>query len=308
MTVFVNIASFCDPHLEFTLDGVFKKACEPNEIFVGLIDQTYEHNLEWLSKKPYWPNIRYVQIKPTESRGVCWARSIGFSLFQNEAYFLQVDSHTHFDVSWDRSLIDSLGSLRCRTEKPIISTYPPPFQFNEKNEPFLTLTPTGTVYALRKHPETDLAENCATLRFRVEHIRGPEYVEGYHIAAGFIFTLGNFINEVPYDPYLYFHGEEQSLALRAYTHGWKIYHPIHDSIPLFHLYKEINKDYQTHHWHELYEKNRKTKWTELKKISDERLIQLVSGKITGCYGLGNIRTLEDFEKISGINYSQIYNK
>lgn len=308
MTIFVNLASFCDPHLEFTLDGLYKNASSPNEVFVGLVDQTYESNRAWLSKKSYWENIRYIHISPIESRGVCWARYVGFSLFQNEKYFLQIDSHTHFDPNWDITLKNSLDELRTRVNKPIISTYPPPFIFNENNDPVITLTPHNTIYALRKHPETNLTETCATLRFRVEHEKAPDYIEGYHVAGGFIFTVGDFVTEIPYDPYLYFHGEEQSLALRAYTRGWNIFHPLHEAIPLYHLYKQKDNDYETHHWHSVHEQQRQTKWVELKKLSDARLVMLISNRIHGCYGLGDVKSLAEFDEFSGINYSKMYSK
>ena len=46
MSIFVNIASFCDPYLEFTLDGLYDKACKSEDIFVGLIDQWAAPGLE----------------------------------------------------------------------------------------------------------------------------------------------------------------------------------------------------------------------------------------------------------------------
>ena len=307
MSIFVSLAAFCEPLLEFTLDGLYGKANNPAEIFVGLVDQTFDDNRAWLAKKSYWPNIRYIQINPIDTRGVSWARSIAFSLYQGETYLLQIDSHTHFDRNWDQRLIASLEHLKTAAQKPILTTYPPPFEFNINNEPFPTLKPAGTVYGLKKHPETELTATCATLRFQVEHLRGAEYVEGYHIGAGFLFTLGQFVEEVPYDPYLYFHGEEQSLALRAYTRGWTILHPLHDLIPIYHLYKQKDNEHRTHHWHPEYEKQRQIKWTTLKARADARILDLVSGKLQGSYGLGTVRSLAEFVKISGIDYGKYRN-
>lgn len=304
MSIFVSIAAFCEPLLEFTLDGLFSQAQHPSEIRVGLVDQSLDNNRAWLASKSYWKNISYVQIDPIDTRGVSWARSIVFSLYQDETYLLQIDSHTHFAANWDQQLINSLTHLGQTAAKPILSTYPPPFEFDENNQPHPTLKPAGTVYGLKKHPETELTAECATLRFQVEHLRGAEYVEGYHIGAGFLFTLGQFVEEVPYDPYLYFHGEEQSLAIRAYTRGWTIFHPLHELIPIYHLYKQRDNAYQTHHWHPDYEAQRQIKWTTLKKRSDARLLALVSGKTVGAYGLGQQRTLAEFSKASAIDYER----
>lgn len=302
MRLFVSLAAFCEPWLEFTLDGLFGHAAQPAAIQVGLVDQDFARNREWLAAKPYWPNIRYVHVDPLDSNGVCWARSIAFSLYRGETYLLQIDSHTHFDPGWDRRLIDSLDYLRTLVERPILTTYPPPFEFDAEGRPQPTLPPGPTVYGLRRRPGSELGEACATLHFEVEHLHDAEYVEGHHVGAGFLFTLGQFIDEVPYDPYLYFHGEEQSLAIRAYTRGWTILHPLHERIPLYHLYKAPEREHRSHHWHPDYEAQRQVKRGELERRSDARLLALVGGRLRGAYGLGTVRSLDEFARISGIDY------
>lgn len=303
MSIFVNLAAFNEPLLEFTLDSLFGQAKTPAAIYVGLVDQSNDNNRARLNGKSYWRQIRYVQIDPIDARGVSWARSIAFSLYQGETHLLQIDSHTWFDPGWDEQLVNDLSHLQTLAAKPLLTTYPPPFEFDDNNQPFKTLKPAATIYAMRVHPETQLSASCATLRFRVEHVRGGEFLEGYHIGAGFLFAPGSFVQEVPYDPYMYFHGEEQNLALRAYTHGWTIYHPLHDRIPLYHLYKQKDNAYRTHHWHPDYEAQRAVKWSELKQRADQRLLDLIRApQRNGRYGLGTVRSLADFMALSGIDY------
>ena len=67
-----------------------------------------------------------------------------------------------------------------------------------------------------------LSPTSATLRFVSDQLITDEPVKSCHIAAGFFFTSGRFVEEVPYDPQLYFHGEEQSLALRVCCLGLQI--------------------------------------------------------------------------------------
>lgn len=303
MTIFVSVAAFCDPHLQFTLDGIFSRARDPKGVSVAVVDQSFEDNRGWLQNKEYWPQIQYVHIHPIDARGVSWARSIAFSLYQGQDYLLQIDSHTYFDNGWDATLISALEQLRARASKPILSTYPPPFEFDEQGAPFKTLTPKNTILVLRPHPDTTLSDASATLRFRAEHVHGDDFIEGYHLAAGFLFTLGQFIEEIPYDPFMYFHGEEQNIAIRAYTHGWTIFHPPHRLIPIYHLYKQAGNDYATHHWHKEYEAQRTIKWTALKSRADQRLKELVyGGKRRGAYALGTERSLKQFADASGIDY------
>jgi hypothetical protein len=44
-------------------------------------------------------------------------------------------------------------------------------------------------------------------------------------SAHFCFTLGAFSLEVQHNPEYYFHGEEISIAVRAFTHGYDLFHP-----------------------------------------------------------------------------------
>ena len=53
-------------------------------------------------------------------------------------------------------------------------------------------------------------------------------------SAHFAFAKGDFVKEVPHDPDYYFHGEEVSIAVRAFTHGYDLLHP--HKIFLWHYY------------------------------------------------------------------------
>jgi hypothetical protein len=206
-----------------------------------------------------------------------------------------------FEQDWDVQLIEGLEALRLRHPKPILTTYPYGFEFEDDTPVVKIAISDKTTLVLRPHPETTLSETDVVLRFRAEHVFVREPVMGCHIAAGFVFTLGCFVDEVPYDPHLYFHGEEQNLAIRAYTHGWDIFHPPH--IPLFHLYKMPNTDHRAHHWHPEWDKQRDYKWTELSELAKQRLFDLLYAlKPMGRFGLGNARSLEDFARLSGVDY------
>ena len=301
MSIFVSIASFIDPLLEFTLDGLFEKAQNADDIKVGLVDQSNQDNRSWLRNKPYWKNIRYVNIDPIDARGACWARSLIFSLYEGENYFLQIDSHTHFSNNWDSILIQEIKKLS-HIDRPIITTYPPSFDFDENNNPYPIYPPSDAVLVMRPSMDKKLTDTSATLLFKLEHARGSDFVEGFHVAGGFIFTFGSFVENIPYDPYMYFHGEEQNIALRAYTNGWTIFHPRDDSIPIFHLYKKPNEEYKTHHWHPDHEAQRAIKWTVHNQRSASRLISLIRNQIAAPYGLGKERSLSQFIELSNIDY------
>lgn len=302
MKIFISIASYCDDLLTFTIKDCIKKATNPENIFFGIVDQNDSSQISNISQLPFSKQIRYIYINKLDSQGVCWARNIAFSLFNNEDYLLQVDSHMLFEEDWDSNLIEQYQKLKKVILKPIISTYPYKFSFDDKGEPSYK-KPTGkTILVLRPHPEAFLEEDNAVLRFIAFHKFTKTPVHGCHLAGGFIFTSSNFIEEVPYDPFLYFHGEEQSLSVRAFTKGWDIFHPTW--IPLYHCYKQPKIEHETHHWYKSVDSKRVLSSSYLKQRAINRINRLLyeDGMKNSVYGLGDVRTLDDYIKFSGIDY------
>ena len=300
-TIFISLASYCDDMLEFTIKSAYNKAKNKENIIFGIVDQSYVNNREYIKSFDFSKKIRYCHIFPDDSLGVSWARHLCFSLYNNEEYFLQVDSHTYFEENWDENLINQYQTLLEKSSKPIISTYPYGFTIDNNNEITCSKQSGNYVLVLRPKKELTLTEDNLVLQFRGEHVPSNEAILGSHIAAGFIFTKGNFIEEIPYDPYLYFHGEEQSLAIRSYTKGWDIYHP--KWVPLYHLYKKAGTKYENHHWSGDISKQRDFDWVYLQKRAKDRLQKLIYGKLnSSIYGLGKDRTIDEYIKLSGIDY------
>ncbi len=302
MDIFVSVAAFCDPFLTFTLGDAVAKASAPERLVFGVVDQHPHSRREALAPLIGPAAVRYVHIHPVETRGVCWARSVAFSLYRDETYLLQVDSHTFFEPGWDTQLRELHSALLACSRQPIVSTYPYGFEF-ENDQPVVKIEVSDkTTLVLRPHPDTALANDTATLRFRAEHVFTRDPVPGCHVAGGFLFAAGELVHQVPYDPYLYFHGEEQSIAVRAWTRGWDIFHPPH--IPLFHLYKVPNTEHRNHHWHPKWDQQRDFKYAELRQAADRRLADLLyQRRDLGVYGLGAQRSLAEYARFSGIDYA-----
>jgi len=118
-------------------------------------------------------------------------------------------------------------------------------------------------------------------------------------SAHFAFAGGSFVKEVPHDPEYYFHGEEISIAVRAYTWGYDLFHP-HKIIA----------------WHEYTRKNRTKQWDDDKKWTDKnnsshlrnrKLFQmdgLAKDINFGVYDFGTVRTLEDYERYAGVSFKK----
>lgn len=302
MKIFISLASYCDELLFFTIKDSISKADNPQNINFGVVDQNESTQKDAIDKLNLKERIRYVYINMLDTLGVSWARNIAFSLWNGEEFLLQIDSHTLFDKGWDTTLIKQHQKLKEISKKPIITTYPYDFSFDEDNNPVYKEQSSKYVLVLRPHPETELKDDNAVLRFRANHKLSDNPVLGCHMAGGFIFASSDFIEEVPYDPFLYFHGEEQSLSIRAFTKGWDIYHP--NIIPLHHMYKKIDTEHTTHHWHESVASKRALDANDLKSRAVKRINRLFygDGMKNTPYGLGSVRSLEEYIDFSGIDY------
>lgn len=301
-TIFVSMAAYCEPHLELTLDSMFSNALLPQNLRVGLFDQSDFKTIDWLKSKPYWKFIRYLQADHHRSRGASWARSVVGSLYGGEDFYFQIDSHTVFDPGWDRILLDAHQVVSETVSKPIITTYPPPFKIDD-GKIIKTLDRHGAVYMMGLLPTANFDKKGVNYGTKVYYEYGASFKEGFHVAGGFLFTEGCFVEEIPYDPYLYFEGEEQNLAIRAYTHGWTILHPSDKYIPIYHLYKEAGSPPSSHHWNNEHDQHRQAKWYDQHLSAEKRLENLLFHvKPMGIYSLGKKRTLRDFAALSGIDF------
>ena len=118
------------------------------------------------------------------------------------------------------------------------------------------------------------------------------------------FTIGEFANEVQHDPQYYFHGEEISIAVRAFTHGYDLFHP-HRPV----IWHEYTRKGRTKHWDDHDTKKVVEKpWHVRNKechLRNRKLFEMDGEKRDidfGRYGFGTVRTLQDYEKYSGLNF------
>lgn len=299
MSIFVAIASFCDPVLDFTISQALKMAKHPEEVFFGVVEQNYPDD----ALKNIPKNVRYMLVDPAHSKGACWARSVTMSLYNDEDWFFQIDSHSDFDQDWDEIFINHAKNLTSKNNSNfVISSYPNGFII--ENGVSVKNPVTNGILTHVVKPNELFRDNTYAIPFEAHPFECPVAVSGFHVGAGCIFTKGSFVQKFPYDPYMYFMGEEQSMAIRLFTNGWNIYHI--PAMPIYHLYnyKENKQPERKLHWDSQIETKRTTPWYELERRSVKRLSSLLNyDPDMGVYGLGYLRTLHEYADFSGIDYT-----
>jgi hypothetical protein len=292
-TIFVSIASYRDPDCQNTVRDLFEKAARPERVFIGICWQyvpVEDDDCFVLSTRP--EQVRTIKVHASESKGVCWARSQVQSLWRGEDYFLQVDSHMRFVAGWDALLIDMLG--KCASPKPVLSTYPlsftPPDQFADDG--------VVTIYPKEFDDYGVLAQ-----RSEIRSLKDapPSPRQNALIGAGLIFAPGRIIKEVPYDPYIYFEGEEITLAARMWTHGWDIFEP--NAVVAYHDYGR--RPERPRHWKD------QTDWGALNRHARKRIRHMLDIERSpdgedlveiDRFGLGSARPLAEYEAFSGLDF------
>jgi len=295
MKIFIQIASYRDPELVKTIKSAIENAKKPKNLVFGIARQFHpEDGFDNLSEYSDDKRFRVLNIPYLESKGACWARNLIQQLYDGEEYTLQIDSHMRFAPNWDDEMIKMVKQLQKKGyPKPLLTGYVS--SFDPDNDPqgrvqepwrmaFDRFIPEGAVFFL---PETipgwqDLKEPV-TARFYSAH---------------YCFTLGQFSKEVQHDPDYYFHGEEISIAARAYTWGYDLFHPHKVLI-----------------WHEYTRKGRTKQWDDDKQwVERNNFCHKKNRALFGMdneppmdhgeFGFGPVRTLRDYEKYSGLLFSK----
>ena len=326
-TIFTQIASYRDPQLIPTLDSLLDNADKPENIHIGICwqhadDETLDIFLDagvdvegYSSGNPTVAHdmihatykgakLTIIDVPYLEAQGACWARNSIQQLYNNETYTLQLDSHHRFVPSWDTKCIGMLEGLRYKSPKPVLTAYIPSYDPN--NDPqgrvneawkmeFDRFIPEGAVFFL--------PSSIKDRDTRTEPMRARFY------SGHFCFADGSFSVEVQHDPEYFFHGEEISIAARAFTHGYDLYHP--HIIVAWHEYTRAGrtKVWDDHTTETKQKKGLKLDWVERNNLchNRNRILFGMDGEDPsqidfGKYGFGSERTLRDYEEYAGISF------
>ena len=292
-TVFVQIASYRDKELLPTLRDMLVKADSPELLHICICWQHSDKD-EWDNLDEFKDNKNFtiIDIDHNDAKGACWARHSIQQKYNGEDFTFQLDSHHRFIEGWDTELKNMYAGLELNgSDKPLITSYIPAYDTETNkpinNEPWmLTYNYFGHDGPLHTIPET--IPNW-------EGLSGP--VKGRFYSGHFAFADGAFSTDVQHDPEMYFHGEEISIAVRAFTCGYDIHHP-HKVIAWHHY----GRKGATKHWDDS-----KT-WTTDNLKSYERVRKLfgMNGekfkKGENKYGFGTVRTLTEYEEYAGVRF------
>jgi hypothetical protein len=284
--IFVSIPSYRDPQLVPTVRDCLAKASHPERLTFAICWQHADD--EQLPESFRGDQFRLLDVDWRGSRGACWARAKVMDLWDGEEWYLQLDSHHRFVPDWDVALLDE--AARTGSDRPVLTAYPPPFS---PDQPIPTeRIPMSIQYkgfrpdglpSFSPSPIADWEQRTRPHRSRF-------------VSAAFLFAPGSFVRDVPYDPELYFDGEEITLAVRAFTHGYDLFEPSRTIV--WHQYMRSD---QRKHWDD-HTGDDGPAWHALNDVSLRKIRQLFDAPSVGRFGLGVERTLLEYESYAGISF------
>lgn len=280
-SIYVQIPAYRDKELVQTLREVFGKAKIKSRVFVAVFWQREAHETlpdDLLRNKrltvfevPYW-----------ESKGCNWARRILQQNYQGQTYTLFLDSHHRLTRHWDSKLIEMMEDLKASgIAKPIITAYLP--SYDPEKEPAGRMNKPLKIHPLPHH--NGVLSRLTSYPIPLWNwIKKPITAE--YISLHFLCADGRFNEEIEFDEEIYFFGDEVLVSLKAYTHGYELFHP--HKVLGWHLY---NRATRTPHW------NDHLNWTKQEEASQKKLKKIFTGKMPEA--IGTCRTVKDYESHIG---------
>lgn len=311
-SIFVGIASFRDPQCPITIREMFKKATNPNRVFIGTIEQNTDEEpacipVEYDTCDPFSfcprDNIRIRRWPPKISLGPTFGRYVSVLMYRAEKYYMMIDSHNRFIFQWDYVVLKMY--IETPGQKKVLSNYPQGFDGPEERVDKRSLQ-----YLCKQHwiPEFHYSRNKADVVTVNGYTRPTPYT-----AAGFLWADAEILELVPFDPHLdyLFDGEELLFSVRLWTYGYDIWCPSENI--LFHDY---NRHTAKRFWHE------KVDWGPIQAVSRMRVQRMLKSVFKDTkkrvvpddmkvpervlreydkYDLGKVRTLEEYWKFAMVD-------
>lgn len=269
--IYISIASYMDEELYATVDSLYRNASKPQNLYISILSQDTDHpDLQPIFDEFKIKNFSYDKINYKLSRGVGFARYITQQkLSLKYKYYLQIDSHTRFEKNWDTRLISDYERLQKVWGKFIFSSYPPAYEYVNDE---VVLIQNGRV-----PPVVKIVNNDSFCKFEArytDYFGGTQGQRTGYFCAGLAFGYTKYFLQVPYDPNIYFQGEEQTMSVRFFERAIDIVCP--PDLYLYHDYVGLKRK---RHW----DTNKAQK--DLQGPSSDRVELILDGFMQDRYSL-----------------------
>jgi hypothetical protein len=167
------------------------------------------------------PRLEIDEVAACDSGGCNWARRRLQAEWRGERYTLLLDSHHRFVSGWDDLIIGMFEQLRSSGfAKPMLTGYLPAYHPG-KDLRRRSRQPYRIYPHQRDHGVLTRLRSMPILNWTT--LSGP--IPADFASLHFLLAHGCFNEQVPFDPDVYFFGDEVLTSLRSFGAGFRLFHP-----------------------------------------------------------------------------------
>jgi [Skp1-protein]-hydroxyproline N-acetylglucosaminyltransferase len=285
--IFVSIASYRDPELIKTVESIINNADLPDNLRIVVYEQNdpTDSSVDGMYKQ-----VTVLKDHYSVAKGPVVARAKIQRLYQNEEYYLQIDSHMRTIKNWDTIL---KHMLKLVPEPAVLTQYPPEYMTHVNNICVEHIDPNVCRSGLYIQ---GFGIKDRFTRIQSDIIINKERHYPYTSkawSACFSFSKGTIINDAPYDITLnhLFFGEELDITLRLFTRGYYFYSP-HVTV----FYTFFKRHLRRTYWQDIPSNER----DPLELVSRIKLRERILNNRVGPGLMGTKRTVNQYMKFADI--------
>ncbi len=253
-TIYIAIPSLDDTELVPTVLNAFESAKYPERVFIGvsLFAKDKWRKKDFLkATKKFSNNIsfEYTHLSPKtiDLLLVGHGRKRAMSFYNNEDYYLQVDSHTLFEKDWDEDLINIYHNAVdfVKNDKVVLTAYAGYYEYDENLkrvfvDPDRKIIQNGWLHCpyymadsfyYGGIPRWDLIPPEEMIRFKP-----GSFLPVIKFNANFAFSDGKFVNSSGLYEKAEFFEEEPLQTLNLIKLGYTLVYPVLEKPIIGHLY------------------------------------------------------------------------
>lgn len=249
-TIFISMATIDDTETIPSVLNAISAAKFPERIYIGVScatkDKSYYKSLVKAFKDKN-VKIIYTKLGPKYlgNFGTGQGRLRALSLYDDQDYIVQVDSHTRFDEDWDEKLIDIFEEARkeLNDDKIVLTCYLGRYGYSEETKEREIITPVpkyacynGEMFATY-YPAWDDAE------IHLLKNTGKKFLPSVKFNGHFAFGNKEFAKNPGTYAEALFYDEEIIQSVNLLDSGFKMVFPNINWFPLTHLYDSDKNEF-----------------------------------------------------------------
>jgi hypothetical protein len=240
-SIYVGLPSMDDLELEYAIISAFENSDNPERVYVGAaVLSMYSHTIKRVKKlaKKY-KNLSFSHEKQKKNRvmtlGVGAGRDRAEKLYSGQDYFLQADSHSHFEKGWDSYMIKMFKEAvkEVGDQKVVITCIPPRFSYGSEETPQRIDPPTRYPAFVPNEFFIDVVPKWTSEDSLT--ITNKKFIPSVKANSAMLFGGEEFINNTGIGKNSIFYDEELIYSINLIGDGFALVFPNVPDFPVLHL-------------------------------------------------------------------------